>query len=92
MSVYRTCIRICSSGQAAVRLGTPSMTKRYTVASNLYWTTGSSDRRRPMVDRLIGAHSHTKNRGRNCDCSQTRDGTEDVISYARFSFSGRNRK
>lgn len=81
MSVYSTCIRVCSGGQAAARLGTPSMTKRYTVASNLDWTTGSSDRRRPMVDRLIGAHSHTKNRGRNCDCSQTRDGTEDVASF-----------
>lgn len=82
VSVYSTCICACSTGgQAAARLGTPSMTKRYTVASNLDWTTGSSDRRRPMVDRLIGAHSHTKNRGRNCDCSQTRDGTEDVASF-----------
>lgn len=98
LSVYSTCIRACFiGGQAAARLGTSSMTKRYTLASNLDWTTGSSDRRRPMVDRLIGAHSHTKNRGRNCDCSQTRDGTEDVVSYdafrtTRFSFSERNRK
>lgn len=39
-------------GHAAARLRTPSMTKRCTVASDLNWTTGSSD---------LDTHSHTEN-------------------------------
>lgn len=88
VSVYNT--RMFLGGYAAC-LGTPSMTKRCTVASNPNWTTGSSDRRRPMVGRLIGAHLHTESKRREenrvaviARRLETARFDERHFSYARF--------
>jgi hypothetical protein len=71
------------------------MTKRCTVASDLDWTTGSTDRR-PMVGQLIGARSHTENHGAVTVRDSARlDGETSLLTLLRtkrFSFFKSNGK